>query len=155
MGRGRTPDARSRGAICGIVLGVALTLLGAWPASAPAGPMTHPPQSALHEFRLICAELADARERLADGRIDEEAFADTLLALFTRADSLAHLLASGPRGNPSWITFQRSNAYLIDSLRDNWVGMTARNGVSFAEADLALKAAVAWRSNVTEAAQAP
>ena len=155
MERVRTLDVRPRTAICGIVLGVALNLLGAWPTNAPASPMTEPPKSALHEFRLLCAELADARERLATGRIDEEAFADTLLALFIRADSLAHVLAAGPRGNPSWIPLQRGSTYLIDSLRENWVGIAARNGVSFAQADLALKAAVAWRSTVTEATATP
>ena len=155
MGRVRTQHAHRRGAICGIVLGVTLTLFSASPMNAAASPTTDPPKSALHEFRLLCAQLVDARERLANGRLDEEAFSDTLLALFIRADSLAHILAAGQRGNPSWITLQRGTSYLIDSLRDNWVGMAARNGVSFVQADLALKAAVAWRSNVPEAAEAP
>jgi hypothetical protein len=38
--------------------------------------------------------------------------------------------------------------YLIDSLRENYVGIVGRNGISFVTADQALQAAVAWRSGV-------
>ena len=109
------------------------------------------PRAAMDEFRDICSDLESARARLASGRIDSGTFADTLLALFVRADSLAHLIAAGPRG-PSWITLQRGNGYLIDSIRDNWIGASGQNGMSFADADVALKAAAAWRSNVAEVA---
>lgn len=108
------------------------------------------PRAALVEFRAICAELAATRERLASGRLHETAFADSILALFERADSLAQRLKTGPK-TPSWITLQRGTGYLIASLRDNWLGVAGRDGMSFAEADLALKAALAWRSGIAEA----
>lgn len=142
--------------LAGILAAGAIAVL---PRSAPAAPdpsvaapaSTDLPRSALDEFRDICVELAAARERLATGRLGETAFADSILALFERADSLAQRLAEGPRG-PSWVTLQRGTGYLIASLRDNWVGIAARDGMSFAEADLALKAALAWRSGVVEIA---
>jgi hypothetical protein len=142
-----TLHPRPRRANGALVLGLALCLCCAWPKSATAVPGGDLPKALMEEFRGLCAELSDARERLATGRMDEAAFADTLLSIFIRADGLAEVLAAGPRGNPSRITLQRGTAYLIDSLRDNWLGVSARNGMSFAEADLALKAAVAWRSN--------
>jgi hypothetical protein len=40
----------------------------------------------------------------------------------------------------------RGLRYLIESLRENYVGIVRRNGLSFVEADRALQAAVAWRS---------
>ena len=116
---------------------------------APVGPDV--PRAMLVEFRTLCAELAEVRDQLAAGRLAEPAFADSILALFERADSLAQRLATAPRG-PSWMTMQRGMGYLISSLRDNWIGIAAQDGMSFAEADLALKAAVAWRSGVVELA---
>jgi len=155
MGRVRALTIGPPRANCAIVFGVALGILSAWPRTAPASPTGDVPRAAMEEFRGLCADLAEARERLAVGRLEEGAFADTLLAIFVRADSLAAWLSQGPRGNPSRITLQRATAYLIDSIRDNWVGVVLKNGMSFAEADIALKAAVAWRSNVAEAATSP
>jgi hypothetical protein len=149
MGLIRTRIGRPRRAFGALVLGISMAVFAALPTSAPATPNGDLPKAALEEFRGLCADLTEARDRLATGTLDEESFADTLLALFVRADSLAARLASGPAGNPSLITLQRGTAYLIDSLRDNWIGIRARNGVSFAEADLALKAAIAWRSNAS------
>ena len=150
MGTLGTRIGRPRRASGALALGLLVAMLGGLPRSSTASP-SDLPKAALEEFRGLCNELTAARDRLATGRLNEEAFADTLLALFARADSLASRLASGPAGNPSRITLQRGTAYLIDSLRDNWIGIQARNGVSFAEADLALKAAIAYRSNVTYA----
>lgn len=136
-------------------LGLFLALPRAVPASTPEGSARSVPRAALEEFHGICADLAAARQRLASGRLDESAFADTLLALFVRADSLAQWLAAGAHGNPSWITLQHGTSYLIESLRENWVGIAAKNGMSFAEADTALKAALAWRSDAVESAVSP
>ncbi len=135
-----------------IVLGLAVCLCAAWPKSATAVPHDFP-KTILEEFRGLCTELAEARERLSTGRMDEAAFADTLLSIFIRADNMAQILATG--GNPAQIPLQRATAYLIEALRENWVGIAARNGMSFVQADLSLKAAVAWRSHVTEAPASP
>ncbi|HYJ33096.1 MAG TPA: hypothetical protein VE326_07745 [Candidatus Binatia bacterium] len=163
MGRLGMDRARLRRGNCVLAAGMAISLLAAMPriapaASAPASPAfptlanaAGVPKAALDQFRGICSDLETARARLANGRLDESAFADTLLALFSRADTLAQTLAAGARGNPAWITLQRGVGYLIESLRDNWVGIAAKNGMSFAEADTALKAAVAWRTDVAEA----
>lgn len=109
------------------------------------------------EFRQICGELDQAREGLRSGTVSNEEFADRILDLFVRADSL-HLLA--PRGG--WVrnsgnaagTFALSRAlrYLIESLRENYVGIAAGNGVNFVEADRAYQAAVAWRPELSAAA---
>lgn len=164
MGRLGMDRVRLRRGNCVLAAGMAISLLAAMPrlapaASAPASPASAPlssaagvPRAALEQFREICSDLEAARARLANGRLDETAFADTLLALFSRADTLAQTLAAGARGNPAWMTLQRGVGYLIESLRDNWVGIAAKNGMSFADADTALKAAVAWRSDVVEAA---
>src|SRR5688572_21532061 len=130
MGRGRALHSRPRGANCAMVLGLAVSLLIAAPKSVPASTGGDPSKAEIREFRTICAELAEARERLTAGKLDEAAFADTLLALFLRADSLAECLAAGPRGNPSRVTLQRGAVYLIESLRANWLGIAARNGLN-------------------------
>lgn len=162
LGKGRVHLRRGN---CVLAVGMAISLLAAMPRLGSAASSTVPailapsapatvgiPRAVLDEFRGICSGLEAARAQLASGRLDAEAFADTLLSLFARADSLAQQLAAAPRGNPSWITLQRGMGYLIDSLRDNWMGIAAQNGMSFAEADTALKAALAWRSDVAEAA---
>lgn len=158
LGKGRV---RLRRGNCVFAIGMAISLLAAMPRLAPASttdPRTFAssaagvPKAALEEFRGICADLEAARARLANGRLDESAFADSLLSLFARADSLAQTLAAGAQGNPSWITVQRGVGYLIVSIRENWVGIAAENGMSFAEADTALKAALAWRSDAVETA---
>jgi len=163
MGRLGKVRVRLRRGSCVLAAGMAISLLIGLPrlsgAASPSPPSTvvsiPVPKTALLEFRAICTQLDAARALLAVGRLDESAFADSLLSLFARADSLAQLLAAGPRGNPSWITLQRGVGYLIESLRENWVGVAAKNGMSFAEADTALKAALAWRSDVLEASVTP
>jgi hypothetical protein len=155
MGRAATLHTRPRRANGALVLGLALCIGCAWPKNAPAVTGGDFPKALMEEFRGLCAELTEAREQLAAGRMDESAFADTLLSLFIRADHMAEVLAAGPPGNPSRISLQRGSAYLIESLRENWIGLAARNGMSFAQADLALKAAVAWRSTLAEASASP
>jgi Flp pilus assembly pilin Flp len=111
--------------------------------------------SVTEEFNAICSELTEARLRLERGEVGEGDFGDLVLGLFLRADSLAGIVASLPNGGKGPLGLQRGTAYLIDSLRENWVGIVARNGVSFAEADLALKAAVAWKNSEASAVPIP
>ena len=102
------------------------------------------------QFNGICGELTRARDELRSGRMDEEAFADLMLALFVTADSLqcslaTHGAAARRAGGPLF-AIDRALRSLIDSIRENYVGIVARNGVSFVAADRALQAAVSWRS---------
>lgn len=118
------------------------------------------PAAAAAEFRQICDELDAARGGLRAAVITSEEFADRVLALFVRADSLSQRV---PRGG--WIrggdaraggafALSRAVRYLIESLRENYVGIAAGNGLNFVAADRAYQAAVAWRSGI-ETAYAP
>jgi len=106
----------------------------------------------LPEFNRICADLKQAREELRVGSIPEEAFCDRVLDLFVDADSLNHSLESAGvsvrRVASPFFAMSHGLRYLIDSLRENYVGIVAQNGVSFVAADRALQAAVAWRSGI-------
>ncbi len=135
---------------------LALELACAAPAEASKFEAVDVP-AIIAEFQQICGELEQARTGLRNGSMPDEEFADRVLDLFVRADSLRELV---PRGgwtrsttNPAG-TFALSRAlrYLIESLRGNYVGIAARNGVSFVEADRAYQAAVAWRPELEAAA---
>jgi hypothetical protein len=110
------------------------------------------------EFRQICGKLDAARGALRAGAITGDDFADRVLELFVRADSLSQRLprggwVQGSRGGGAF-ALSRAVRYLIESLRQNYVGIAAGDGINFVEADRAYQAAVAWRSGV-EAAAAP
>jgi hypothetical protein len=143
--------ARTRNAI---MLAAVLTLvdLAPSPSHALAGPAVDL-REMLPEFTQICADLARAREELRLGALSEDSFASRVLDLFVCADSLQVLIQSADPstrrfGGPLF-AMERGLRYLIDSLRDNYVGIVARNGVSFVDADQALRAAVAWKSGVS------
>ena len=142
-----------------LVLAAIVALLDAAPspqyALATTGPDFGPNLAAmLPEFNRICADLIQAREDLRHGTLDEEGFCDRILALFVDADSLNHSLesagASARRVASPLFAMSHGLRYLIDSLRENYVGIVARNGISFVAADRALQAAVAWRSGIGE-----
>ena len=108
------------------------------------------PTAQVPEFNRICSDLAHARDELRSGLLDEPDFGDRILDLFVQADSLrTALLATAPAlrrpGTPAF-AMERGLRYLIESLRQNYVGMAGQNGLNFLDADLALQAAVAWRS---------
>jgi hypothetical protein len=136
---------RARGARTSLLV---LAILCAAPTSALGE--NHEPASFVPEFNRICADLARTRADLGSGLLEEEDFAERILALFVDADSLQVALRTawpGPRkaGTPLF-AMERGLRYLVDSLRENYVGIVARNGFSFVEADRALQAALAWRS---------
>ena len=92
------------------------------------------------------------------GVLHDEEFADKILDLFVRADSLATILCEDParaRRDIGTFALKKSVLYLIESLRENYVGIVGQNGVRFVEADLALKAAVAWRSGASSPSATP
>lgn len=109
------------------------------------------PTAQVPEFNRICSDLAHAREELRSGLLGEPDFGDRILDLFVQADSLrTALLATAPAalrrpGTPAF-AMERGLRYLIESLRQNYVGMAGQNGLNFLDADMALQAAVAWRS---------
>jgi hypothetical protein len=128
---------------------LALELACAVPASAEKHDAPDVP-GVISEFRQICSELEQARAGLGAGALSDEEFADRVLDLFVRADSLQHEL---PRGG--WVrngrsvtgsfALSRALRYLIESLRENYVGIASKSGIDFVQADRAYQAAVAWR----------
>lgn len=107
------------------------------------------------EFSRICSELAGARDGLLAGVLDERSFADRVLALFVAADSLRAALDAGPANQRlRAFALDRGLRFLIQSLRENYVGIVSKDGLRFVSADQALRAALAWRSSVAEVAEA-
>ncbi|MGE5176434.1 MAG: hypothetical protein ACM3JJ_08675 [Hyphomicrobiales bacterium] len=147
------PGRFARGARALLAIALVATLAAA-PRHADASAGATGRSALLGEFNEICYELTLARASLARGEMQDDAFADRILDLFARADSLATLLArdtSRPQGDMADFALKRGISYLIDSLRDNYVGIVGRNGVSFIDADQALKAAAAWRADAIPA----
>jgi hypothetical protein len=107
----------------------------------------------LHEFNAICVRIEAARADLHSGWLGEDAFLAQVLELFARADSMTTLLHSrfpGRRTGGPVFSLDRALKHLRDSLRENYVGIVEKNGYRFVTADVALKAAEAWRSGVME-----
>lgn len=128
-----------------------IALLDAAPSTRCAVGATGPDLAEmLPEFNRICSDLARAREELRSGRLDEDGFADRVLDLFVCADSLKLAMdsagATARRLGGPLFAMDRGLRYLIESLRENYVGIAAKNGINFVAADRALQAAVAWRS---------
>lgn len=147
----KCPDRRAA------LIGAAMMVLLAMPSPVWADGSS-PRMAILTEFNAICEELTLARDLLGTSDLSDGDFANTILDLFVRADTLAAILGDGSqRANRDLPTFalQKGVVYLIESLRENYVGIVGRNGVSFVEADQALKAAVAWRSGASSLATAP
>ena len=127
-----------------------LAVLCAVPTSAFGE--NHEPASYVPEFNRICAELTRTRADLGSGILGDEAFADRVLALFVDADSLQLALRTAwpgaHRAGTPLFAMERGLRYLIESLRENYVGIAEQNGLSFVEADRAFQAAMAWQSAV-------
>jgi len=127
-----------------------LAVLCAIPTSAHGE--NHEPASFVPEFNRICAELTRTRADLGSGILADEAFAERVLGLFVDADSLQLALRTAwpgvHRAGTPLFAMERGLRYLIESLRENYVGIAEQNGWSFVEADRALLAAQAWQSGV-------
>ncbi|HET9251555.1 MAG TPA: hypothetical protein VFP58_05505 [Candidatus Eisenbacteria bacterium] len=127
-----------------------VALLCSVPASAFGE--NHEPATFVPEFNRICSELTRTRAALGSGMLREEDFAEKVLALFVDADSLQVAFrtawpGASKAGTPVF-ALDRGFRYLIESLRENYVGIASQSGWSFVEADRALQAAVAWQSGV-------
>lgn len=155
----RYPDhaGRLRPGVRIALLGGLLALELACAAPADAGkPKAADLPSIASEFQDICGLLDAARAGLRDGTLSNEEFADRVLDLFVRADSLRELVPktgwTQSTGNASGaFALSRGLRYLIESLRENYVGIAAGDGANFVEADRAYQAAVAWRPNLEAA----
>ena len=105
-------------------------------------------QGLVREFNSICTDLQKARRDLQMRILDESAFGDRILELFVRADSITTLLdrrAPAPRHTGPAYALEWALRHLRESLRDNYEGIVEGNGYRFVTADLAFKAAEAWK----------
>lgn len=110
-------------------------------------------QGLVREFNSICSELQKARCDLQMRVLDEAEFGDRILELFVRADSITTLLekrAPSPRRIGPAFALEWALKHLRESLRENYEGIVERNGYRFVTADLALKAAEAWKGSLVE-----
>lgn len=110
----------------------------------------------ISQFQQICTELDQARAQLRSGAIGDDEFADRVLDLFVWADSLHQEVPRGgwvhPNDTTGAFALSRGLHYLIESLRENYVGIASKNGQDFVEADRAYAAAMAWRPEAAAAA---
>src|SRR5882762_8108098 len=107
----------------------------------------------VREFNSICSDLQKARCDLQMQTLDERAFGDRILDLFVRADSITTLFDGRfppPRRIGPAFALEWALKHLRESLRENYVGIVEGNGYRFVTADLALKAAEAWKGSLVE-----
>ena len=107
----------------------------------------------VREFNSICSDLQKARCDLQMRVLDEAAFGDRILELFVRADSITTLLdrrAPSPGRAGRAFALEWALRHLRESLRENYEGIVEGNGYRFVTADLAFKAAEAWRGSLVE-----
>jgi hypothetical protein len=108
-------------------------------------------QGMIREFNAICSDLQKARYDLEQRVLDETAFGDRILELFVRADSITTLLdirvPAARRVGPAF-ALHWGLKHLRASLRENYEGIVEGNGYRFVTADLAFKAAEAWRGSL-------
>ena len=108
-------------------------------------------QGLVREFNAICFELQKARVDLSTRDLDDLEFGDRVLGLFVRADSIKSLFDSRfPRAHrlgPAY-ALEWALKHLMESLRENYEGIVEGNGYRFVTADLAFKAAEAWKGSL-------
>lgn len=105
----------------------------------------------VREFNAIATELQRARGDLQLRILDERGFGDRILELFVRADSIKTLLDQRfprPRMAGSSFALEWALRHLEESLRENYEGIVEGNGYRFVTADLAFKAAEAWKGSL-------
>ncbi len=124
--------------------------IGSGSTSRDEGPAV---QGLVKEFNSICTDLQKARRDLQMRILDETSFGDRILELFVRADSITTLLekrAPAPRHSGPAYALEWALRHLRESLRDNYEGIVEGNGYRFVTADLAFKAAEAWKGSFVE-----
>jgi len=118
----------------------------------------HAVRGLVKEFNSICTDLQKARHDLQMRILDESSFGDRILELFVRADSITTLLekrAPAPRHAGPAYALEWALRHLRESLRDNYEGIVEGNGYRFVTADLAFKAAEAWKGSLVEPVSVP
>jgi len=107
----------------------------------------------VQEFNAICFELQKARADLSTRVLDDNEFGDRILGLFVRADSIKSLFditfPKARRLGPAY-ALEWALKHLMESLRENYEGIVEGNGYRFVTADLAFKAAEAWKGSLVE-----
>ena len=104
----------------------------------------------IREFNAIGMELQKARGDLTLHVLNEESFGNRILELFVRADSIRTLLdqrVPPPRTAGPAFALEWALRHLNESLRENYEGVVEGNGYRFVTADLAFKAAEAWKGS--------
>jgi len=145
------PRAIRAGSIRTLPVALAILTLAAPPCSAHTA--TRPDLAGLiPTLNRICSDLSRSREELRSGMLNADQFSERVLALFVDADSMREIVEATPpaarRVGGPFFAADHSLRYLIDSLRENYVGIMAGNGLDFAAADRALQAAEAWRGGI-------
>jgi hypothetical protein len=110
-------------------------------------------QGLVREFNSICGDLQKARLDLQSRGLDDSAFGDRILELFVRADSITTLLdgrVPPPRHPGPAFALEWALRHLRESLRENYEGIVEGNGYRFVTADLAFRAAEAWKGSLAE-----
>jgi len=110
-------------------------------------------QGMVREFNAICGDLQRARRDLELQVLDDSSFGDRVLELFARADSITTLLDRSvppPRRPGTAFALEWALRHLRESLRENYEGIVEGNGYRFVTADLAFKAAEAWKGSLAE-----
>ena len=110
-------------------------------------------QGLVREFNSVCADLQKARLELQSRALDDSAFGDRILDLFVRADSITTLLDARvppPRRPGPAFALEWALRHLRESLRENYEGIVEGNGYRFVTADLAFRAAEAWKGSLAE-----
>jgi|GEM_PF-2572074 len=118
----------------------------------------HQLRGLVREFNAICSELQRARCDLQLRVLDEVSFGDRILDLFVRADSISTLLdqrVPPPRVVGTAFALEWALRHLRESLRENFEGIVEGNGYRFVTADLAFKAAEAWKGSLAEPVSMP
>jgi hypothetical protein len=111
----------------------------------------------VREFNAIATELQKARGDLQLRILDERSFGDRILELFVRADSIKTLLDQRfppPRTVGPTFALEWALRHLNESLRENYEGIVEGNGYRFVTADLAFKAAEAWKGSLGDESNA-
>ena len=110
-------------------------------------------QGLVREFNAICFELQKARADLSTRVLDDNEFGVRILGLFVRADSIKSLFditfPKTRRLGPAY-ALEWALKHLMESLRENYEGIVEGNGYRFVTADLAFKAAEAWKGSMLE-----
>ncbi len=151
----RTSATTRHGSVFLPAMTLAIVLTATTPGIGSGGSRDDGPnlQGLVREFNSICGDLQKARRDLEGRVLDDGSFGDRILELFVRADSVTMLLdqrVPPPRHLGPAFALEWALRHLRESLRENYEGIVEGNGYRFVTADLAFKAAEAWKGSLAE-----